>query len=62
VFPHLEALRVRVVCGIPHSKDSLSLFMVQYSKVTNGFFEKPYKTNKVQNNVGVIMKELSTIT
>jgi hypothetical protein len=31
VFPHLEA-RVRIGCGIPNSKDSLSLLMVQYSK------------------------------
>jgi hypothetical protein len=33
VFPHLE-VRVRVGCGKPHSKDSLSLLMVQYLKVT----------------------------
>jgi hypothetical protein len=33
VFPHLEAL-VRVACGIQHSKDSLNLSMVQYSKDT----------------------------
>jgi hypothetical protein len=33
VFPHHEA-RVRVGCRIPHSKDSLSLLMVQYSEET----------------------------
>jgi hypothetical protein len=33
VFPHLEA-RIRVGREIPHSKDSLSLLMVQYSKET----------------------------
>jgi hypothetical protein len=33
VLLHLEA-RVRVGNGIPHSKDSLSLLMVQYSKDT----------------------------
>jgi hypothetical protein len=34
MFPHLEA-RVGVGCGIPHSKNSLSLLMVQYSKDTD---------------------------
>jgi hypothetical protein len=33
VFPHLEA-RVCIERGIPHSKDSLSLLMVQYSNDT----------------------------
>jgi hypothetical protein len=33
VFLQVEA-RVRVGLGIPHSKDSLSLLMVQYSKDT----------------------------
>jgi hypothetical protein len=33
VLPHLEA-RVRVGLEIPHSNDSLSLLMVQYSKDT----------------------------
>jgi hypothetical protein len=33
VLPHLEA-RVRVGRGIPHSKDSISLLMVPYSKDT----------------------------
>jgi hypothetical protein len=33
VFPHLRA-RVQLGHGIPHSKDSLSLLMVQYSKET----------------------------
>jgi hypothetical protein len=33
VFRHLEA-RLRAGRGIPHSKDSLSLSMVQYSKDT----------------------------
>jgi hypothetical protein len=44
VFPHLWA-RVRMGRGIPHSKDSLSLLMVQYSKdsqaLTKLYFQVP---------------------
>jgi hypothetical protein len=45
-FPHLEA-RIRVGRGIPHSKDTLSLLMVQYLKDT---FIKNKKLDTEQSN------------